>query len=524
VEFHQNRTAQTMTEAEALKEISDDQVDASLLGHVTAAFCRANAVLPLRAEEGCLVGAAAEPTGALPLHEVADQLGLGLRVLTAHRGAILAAINRLFSETESSGAQALVDDLKTEDLQSLATEWEKPRDLMELTEEGPVIRLLNSILFEAVRERASDIHVEPYERTVEVRFRIDGVLRRVLAPPKIIQESLISRIKIMASLDIAEKRLAQDGRIRLLVGGRDLDLRVSIIPTTYGERAVLRLLDRKQGILGFDQIGMAAGDIGVLEEMMNRPNGIVLVTGPTGSGKSTTLYAGLNRLNSEVRNIITIEDPVEYQLPGVGQIHVNPKIGLTFAQGLRSILRQDPDVIMVGEIRDSETAEIAINASLTGHLVLSTLHTNSAAGAVTRLLDMGIEPFLVASSLTAVLGQRLVRRICTDCREPVIPPPEIARYFGGASVPEQIYRGAGCASCRQTGYLGRTGIFELLRISPEVRRLILNRADTPEIEETAAAQGFAVMFEDGLKKVARGETTLAEVLRVAHVNHADLSL
>jgi len=317
----------------------------------------------------------------------------------------------------TGSAQEVVMELEGEDLSTIATELNEPRDLLDLTDEAPVIRLLNSILFQAVKERASDIHIEPYEREVDVRFRIDGILYKILTPPKVVQEAIISRVKIMAGLNIAEKRLPQDGRIRVIVAGRDVDIRVSLIPTFYGERVVLRLLDKKKGLISLEDMGLSVSGVKAMERLLSRNNGIILVTGPTGSGKSTTLYAALNCLNSPDKNIITIEDPIEYQLKGVGQIQVNPKIDLTFANGLRSILRQDPDIIMVGEIRDALTAEIAIQASLTGHLVLSTLHTNDSSTAVTRLIDMGIEPFLVASSLSAILAQRLVRVICPHCRE-----------------------------------------------------------------------------------------------------------
>jgi general secretion pathway protein E len=404
-----------------------------------------------------------------------------------------------------------------EDLSAVATEFEKPRDILGLTEEAPIIRLLNAILQQAVKERASDIHIEPYERELDVRMRVDGILHRVLAPPKIIQDALISRVKIMADLDIAEKRLPQDGRIRLLIGGRDIDIRVSIIPTTHGERAVMRLLDRKQGLIGFEEVGLDRKDGSRIEELLKRTNGIILVTGPTGSGKTTTLYAALNRVHTEEKNIITVEDPVEYQLKGVGQIQVNPKIGLTFASGLRSILRQDPDVIMVGEIRDVETAEIAIQASLTGHLVLSTLHTNDAPSAIVRLIDMGVEPFLVASSLMGVLAQRLVRVICPFCKESY-EPSEIERsYFGSpftSAPPLLLYRGKGCDRCIGKGYLGRTGIFELLTVDETIRHLITGRSDSQTIKNAASSSGMQTLRTDGFRKAAEGTTTLEEVLRV----------
>jgi len=513
-----------MKQKNTITEILDEQVDESLLAHVTAEFCRANSIFLMRAEEGELIGAVASDEGLLPLHELAESMDLSYKAVYASSGVILGAINRFYSEAETAGAQSLVDELKTEDLQSLATEWKKPRDLMELADEGPIIKLLNSILLEAVKERASDIHVEPYEKTLEIRFRVDGILRNVLSPPKVVQDSLVSRIKIMAALDIAEKRLAQDGRIRILIGGRDIDLRVSVIPTSFGERAVLRLLDRRHGILGFDQLGMNIYDISKMESVLQEPNGILLVTGPTGSGKSTTLYAALNHLNSEERNIITIEDPVEFQLSGIGQIQVAPKIGLTFSSGLRSILRQDPDVIMVGEIRDGETAEIAIHASMTGHLVLSTLHTNSAAGAVTRLLDMGIEPFLAASSISAILAQRLVRVLCPDCKVEIDPPLELLRFFADSNLPEKLFKGEGCERCKGIGYLGRAGLYEFMMVTPDIRRHILSNSDVQTIEHEAVTQGMVTMFEDGMKKVTSGITTFEEILRVTQAKNAGISL
>jgi general secretion pathway protein E len=415
-----------------------------------------------------------------------------------------------------------MDTITGEDLSSVATEFEAPKDLLELTEEAPIIKLLNAVLLQAVKERASDIHFEPYEKELDIRLRIDGVLHKVLSPPKIIQDALISRIKIMSRLDIAEKRLPQDGRIRLLLGGRDIDIRVSVIPTSHGERAVLRLLDRKQGLLGLWEVGFSKDDAKTLEEHLQRPNGIILVTGPTGSGKTTTLYAALNRIHTEEKNIITVEDPIEYQLKGVGQIQVNPKIGLTFASGLRSILRQDPDVIMVGEIRDLQTAEIAMQASLTGHLVLSTLHTNDAPSALVRLIDMGIEPFLVASSLTVVFAQRLVRTICPHCKVSYKPSDVELSYF--SDLPEFLYRGKGCEKCKQMGYLGRSGIFELLAIDNVIRPMITEKIDSQSIKNYAVSNGMKTLRQDGIEKVISGITTLEEVLRVTQKDYADISI
>ncbi|GFE57260.1 type II secretion system ATPase GspE [Geobacter sp. AOG1] len=500
-------------------EIDDSQVDTALLGKLPLAFARANLLLPLREEEGRLLVAIGDPANLLPLDELRGLFAIQPAAVLVPRQVLLDAINRLYSRLSGS-AQEVVEELQGEDLSTIATELAEPKDLLDLADEAPVIRLLNSILFQAVKERASDIHIEPYERELEVRFRIDGILYKMLAPPKVVQEALISRVKIMASLNIAEKRLPQDGRIRVIVAGRDVDIRVSIIPTFFGERVVLRLLDKQKGIISLSHLGFTDAAVQGFERFLKRTSGIILVTGPTGSGKSTTLYAALNYLNSPEKNIITIEDPVEYQLKGVGQIQVNPKIDLTFASGLRSILRQDPDIIMVGEIRDAETAEIAMQASLTGHLVLSTLHTNDSATAVSRLIDMGIEPFMVASSLAAVMAQRLVRKICPYCRESYTPD----RQYQGVELPPTLYRGKGCDHCFGIGMTGRVGIYESLPVDAELCSMIIRRCSAGEIKEYAIGKGMKTLRDDGMAKVAAGITTIEEVLRVTQEDYADLSL
>jgi general secretion pathway protein E len=493
-------------------EIRDDDIDISLLREIPLQFLKNNLLLPLRRENGCLVAATGDERSDLALLDFARRYGLRPLSVRTSPGVIIDAINRFYSQIGT--AEEVMEDISGDDLSAVATEFESPRDILELTEEAPIIRLINALLQQAVKEKASDIHIEPYEKEIDVRFRVDGILHKVLSPPKIIQDALISRVKVMANLDIAEKRLPQDGRIRILIGGRDIDIRVSIVPTTYGERAVLRLLDRRQGLMGLHDLGLSEPYEEGFRHLLNRTNGIILVTGPTGSGKTTTLYAALNNLNRIEKNIITVEDPVEYQLTGVGQIQVNPRIGLTFASGLRSILRQDPDVIMVGEIRDLETAEIAIQASLTGHLVLSTLHTNDAASTLARLLDMGVEPYLVASSLTGVLAQRLVRVICPYCRIGYRPTAAEIAYLDGEI--EHLYRGSGCERCRNSGYLGRTGIFELLIIDADVRGMIVSRTDSKTIREYAISRGMQTLFMDGISKVKQGITTLEEILRVIH--------
>jgi general secretion pathway protein E len=493
---------------ETIETIKDEDIDATLAKDIPLAYAKGNMIMPLRREDGCLVAAVADDKGILALRDLSQHFGLKPLPMGVAPEVIMGAINRFYGQIGS--AEEVMGNIAGEDLSSVATEFERPRDILELTEEAPIIRLLNAILQQAVKERASDIHLEPYEKELDVRMRVDGILHKVLSPPKIIQDALISRVKIMANLDIGEKRLPQDGRIRLLIGGRDIDIRVSIVPTTFGERAVLRLLDRKQGLLGLWEVGLNKEDEARLEELLQRTNGILLVTGPTGSGKTTTLYAALHRVHTGEKNIITIEDPVEYQLKGIGQIHVNPKIGLTFASGLRSILRQDPDVIMVGEIRDFETAEIAIQASLTGHLVLSTLHTNDAASAITRLVDMGVEPFLVASSLVGVLAQRLVRMVCPDCKRSYEPMEEEAKYVSCSA----LYRGRGCDRCNGKGYLGRFGIFELLIIDDDIRQKIAEKSDSQAIKNLAVTKGMKTLRTDGFEKAIQGIATVEEVLRV----------
>jgi general secretion pathway protein E len=494
-------------------ELNKADIDVTLLKEVPLSFAKRNQVLPLYMKDNILYGAVSGNNGRFALREIASRKGMGVKAILMDGEDLIAEINRLYGQIGS--AEEVMETISGEDLSTVATEFESPRDLLELTNEAPIIRLLNALLQQAVKERASDIHIEPYEKEIDVRMRVDGILRTVLRPPKIIQDALISRVKIMSNLDIAEKRLPQDGRIRILIGGKDIDVRVSAIPTVHGERAVLRLLDRKQGVIGLHEVGLDEKDRATLEEMLKKSSGILLVTGPTGSGKTTTLYAALNRTHSDEKNIITVEDPVEYQLRGVGQIQVNPKIGLTFASGLRSIVRQDPDVIMVGEIRDTETAEIAIQASLTGHLVLSTLHTNDAPSAISRLVDMEVEPFLVASSLIGIIAQRLVRIICPHCRVVVQPSEQERDFFSEMNVrPEKLSKGKGCNFCNQTGYFGRTGLFEFLKVDSAIRPLITEGVDAHAIRDVALSKGLRTLRMDGLRKVLKGITSLEEVLRV----------
>lgn len=419
-------------------------------------------------------------------------------------------------QTDSSGAMDMVEGLGDEmDLASLADSVPETEDLLEQEDDAPIIRLINALLTEAVKDNASDIHIETYEKRLLVRFRVDGVLREVVQPKRALAPLLISRIKVMAKLDIAEKRVPQDGRISLRIGGREVDVRVSTMPSNHGERIVMRLLDKQAGRLNVRQLAMSPPDLNNLLTAIQKPHGIILVTGPTGSGKTTTLYASLSELNDASRNILTVEDPIEYSLPGVGQTQVNTKVEMTFAKGLRAILRQDPDVVMIGEIRDLETVEIAIQASLTGHMVLSTLHTNTAVGAVTRLQDMGVEPFLLSSSLVAVLAQRLVRVLCEDCKQPAVADASECELLG-ADVQQAptIYHAKGCDSCNQLGYRGRQGIYEVVPIDEKMKSLIHERSGEQELEAHARTLSTSI-HQDGIRKVLLGSTTIEELLRVA---------
>ncbi|MEM7467916.1 MAG: type II secretion system ATPase GspE [Pseudomonadota bacterium] len=417
-------------------------------------------------------------------------------------------------ERGSEGTEKMMADIGAEiDLDELAAELNEPADLLESADDAPIIRLLNGLLAEAIRENASDIHIEPFEDTLAVRLRVDGVLREVMQPPAVIGPLIASRIKVMAKLDIAEKRLPQDGRISLRVANRPVDVRVSTMPSGHGERVVLRLLDKQAGRLELEQIGMDPETTKTLDHVIHRPHGIFLVTGPTGSGKTTTLYASLTRLNDKSRNIMTVEDPIEYFIDGIAQTQVNTKVDMSFARGLRAILRQDPDVVMVGEIRDLETAQIAIQASLTGHMVFSTLHTNSAVGAITRLRDMGAEPFLLASSMVGVLAQRLVRVLCPECRIEKPLDANLAERLGIEDKNTTVYAAVGCPNCHQTGFRGRTAIYELITFDDTLRELIHDGASETKLE-SYARETSASILQNGTEAVLRGITTPEELLRV----------
>jgi general secretion pathway protein E len=466
---------------------------------VPFAFAKANRVLPAAERDGRLVLWVTNSTPPVAIGEVRRALGREVEPQIVPQEEFDAALRAAYSDPHSQAA-SIVDEVQDEaDLGRLMQDLPEVEDLLEARHDAPIIRMLNALLSQAVNEGASDVHVEPFENYSVVRYRLDGVLRDIVRPRRALHAALVSRIKIMANLDIAEKRLPQDGRILLRLGGRPVDVRVSTLPTGHGERVVLRLLDKERGRLEPESLGMSREMLGKFDRLVTQPHGIVLVTGPTGSGKTTTLYAMLSRLDAGKTNIMTVEDPIEYDLPGVGQTQVNARIDMSFARALRAILRQDPDVIMIGEIRDQETAQIAVQASLTGHLVLATLHTNDSVSAITRLLDMGIEPFLLSSSMLGIQAQRLVRKLCPDCRR---------QDAGGKWHP------VGCPKCSQVGYLGRTGIYELLEIDEPLRAAIHNRDSEQKIRELAIAGGFRPLSDDGQRWVKSGVTSEEELLRV----------
>lgn len=486
------------------------------IASINPGFFRQARMCPLAMQDGQLSVAMADPGDFYVREAVEKATGLRLSVRLARERDILEALNTYYADaaaTQERGPGGEVGEVEY-----LEEDQEDVEHLRDLASEAPVIRLANMLIARALEQRASDIHIEPFEKELRVRYRIDGILHDVDAPPRKLQAALISRVKLMAKLNIAERRLPQDGRIKLRMLGREIDLRVSTLPTLYGESVVLRILDRSSIVVSLDSLGFPADTLQAFDKLINRPYGMILVTGPTGSGKTTSLYGALDKINSPEKKIITIEDPVEYQLHGVNQIHVKPQIGLTFANGLRSIVRQDPDVIMVGEIRDYETAEIAVQAALTGHLVFSTLHTNDAAGAVSRLLEMGVEDYLLASSVLGIMAQRLVRTLCQHCRRPVEAAVQLAdngaSTNGLGEIPTAVYEARGCEECAMTGYRGRSGIFELLVMNEGVRQLVLKRSSADVIKNYAVSQGMRTLREDGWRKVREGTTTVAEVLRV----------
>jgi type IV pilus assembly protein PilB len=502
-------------------DLSTVEIDSDVVKVIPQHIAQRHKVLAISKTKRKLRLAIADPLNVVALDDVRLVTGLEIEAVVAAEDEILAGISRFYVGNESleeAMRQAVNIDLEATETREEDISIEALRTL---TEEAPVVRLVNLIISQAISDGASDIHIEPHRRALHVRYRIDGVLHDVMTPPKAVQHAMVSRIKIMANVDIAERRLPQDGRIHVVIESKEYDLRVSTLPTAFGEKVVMRILDQSTAKTGLNKLGFTVAMLETWEEMASKPYGMILVSGPTGSGKTTTLYATLHKINSLEKNIMTVEDPVEYQLGRVNQVQVNPKAGLTFASGLRSFLRQDPDIIMVGEIRDRDTAEIAIQASLTGHLVLSTIHTNDAPSATTRLMDMGIEPFLITSSVTAVLAQRLARTICAHCKESYVPPVEALHRLGlQPESGEEIvfYRGKGCDRCKGSGYKGRTGIFELLVMSEPIRELVLKGASANEIRVQGVSEGMKTLREDGILKVLEGATTVDELLRVVFVD------
>ncbi|HVH30440.1 MAG TPA: type IV-A pilus assembly ATPase PilB [bacterium] len=502
-------------------QLGSVEIDPEVVKAIPQHIAHRHKVLAIEKTKRKIKLAIADPLNVVALDDVRLVTGLELEQVVAAEEDIMAAINRYYTggvDLDEAMRQAVTTDV---DIAEEKGEDLSVQELRTLTEEAPVVRLVNLIISQAIGDGASDIHMEPHRRSVQVRYRVDGLLHDVMTPPKRLQSAIVSRIKIMANLDIAERRVPQDGRIHVVIENKEYDLRVSTLPTVFGEKVVMRILDQSSTRLGLNKLGFTPATLEVWEGMAAKPYGMILVSGPTGSGKTTTLYSTLYKINTTDKNIVTVEDPVEYQLPRVNQVQVNPKAGLTFANGLRSFLRQDPDIIMVGEIRDKETAEIAIQASLTGHLVLSTIHTNDAPSATTRLVDMGVEPFLISSSVLGVLAQRLARTVCTNCREAYAPPVEALHRLG--LKPEQgeeilFYRGKGCDRCKGSGYKGRYGIFELMPMSESIREQVLKGASADQIRQQAIAEGMKTLADDGILKVLEGATTIDELLRVVYVD------
>jgi type IV pilus assembly protein PilB len=500
-------------------DLSEVVIPPAVLELVPESIARENVVLPMAEEDGAVKVILGDPLDYDTQEKLRFILNREVRVALAPRENILEAINRYYGQTEGESADSMLQEFTDTAIDFTETEQQARAEEEALDEAAaPIVRLVNLIISEAVQLRASDIHIEPFEDRVRVRYRIDGVLVERDSPPRRLLGAILSRLKIMAKMDIAERRRPQDGRIKVTLGTKELDLRVSVLPTNHGQSVVMRILDKDSIRVSLRQLGMSDDVFRTFQGLIRRPNGIILVTGPTGSGKTTTLYAALNELNRPDRKIITAEDPVEYYLPGINQVEVRHAIGLDFARIIRSMLRQAPNIILVGEMRDQETAEMGIQASLTGHLVFSTLHTNDAPGAVTRLVDMGVPPYLVASSVIAVVAQRLVRVVCTKCKQPYTPsegqleaagiPPEVAAKA-------HFMRGKGCGNCQKTGYRGRMGIYELMLMTSKVRELAFARTSTQEIRKAAIAQGMRTLYQDGILKALKGQTTLEEVFRVA---------
>jgi len=492
-------------------DLNNYLVDAGIIKLIPESIARKHKVIPTFKIGDTLTVAMADPKDVMAIDDLARRSKCEIEPVLATESAILGAIDQYYGVTGS--VDEVIKDIDKEKKEEKVSAELDSKKLAEMAEEAPVIKLVNLIIMQAVKDRASDIHIEPEEDVLKVRFRVDGVLHEMFSPPKHLESALLSRVKILSKIDISEKRKPQDGRFNIKVENRNVDLRISTFPTIYGENIVIRILDKGTVLVDLDKLGFSKDTKKQFEALIKRPHGIILVTGPTGSGKTTTLYSALTTIDSEEKNIITVEDPVEYHLGRIRQSQINPKAGLTFASGLRSILRQDPDIIMVGEIRDKETAEIAVQAALTGHLVFSTLHTNDASGALTRLVDMGVEPFLISSSVIGILAQRLVRVTCERCKQYYKPSEEVLKGLGIIDQVKELFRGKGCKYCRDTGYKGRIGIFELLVIDEEIKKLIVNKASNDVIKKKAIETGMKTLRDDGLDKAVKGVTTADEIIK-----------
>jgi len=505
---------------EYLAEINTADVPKQFIENVPPVYAQHHYLIGIKRnqEDGEITVVLSRPFDTEAVDNVSRLTKSSVNIALATRTAITAAIDVAY-EQKSTVIDEVAEELDAQNLDQLVDEVATADDLLDVVNRPPVIRLVNDILFRALQLRASDIHVHPYEGKIQIRYRIDGILYDTLSLNRNVLSLVVSRIKVMAGMDIAERRMPQDGRCSVRLGNREIDLRVSTVPTSYGERCVLRLLDKSTGLFSLTELGMWEDDLKIFDSLLDRSHGVIFVTGPTGSGKSTTLYAALNRMNAVQKNIITIEDPIEYQLEGISQMQVATRKGMTFVTALRHVLRQDPDVIMVGEVRDEETARMAIQSSLTGHLVFSTLHTNDSAGAISRLLDLGVEPYLVSSSLIAVLAQRLVRKICPECKERYEPAEHELRELGiGDKGSSEFYVGAGCSKCFNTGYKGRTGIYELMMLDEQIREMVNVRHTAGVIKQKAIEKGLQTLRMDGARKVIAGATTIAEVLRVTQAD------
>jgi len=538
--FTEDRVLKLFAEAlgcEYLSEITPKAVPVEFVEAVPAAYAQHHYLIGIKTDDGETVEreegessdrqtelavVLSKPLDANALDNVSKMTGLPVRLAISTRAAITSVIDVAY-EQRTTVIEEVAEELDSQNLDQLVDEVAASDDLLDVVNRPPVIRLVNDILFRALQLRASDIHVHPYEAKIQIRYRIDGILYDTLSLNRNVLPLIISRIKVMAGMDIAERRLPQDGRCSVRLGQREVDLRISTVPTSYGERSVLRLLDKSTALFGLNELGLSKDDLNKFDSLLTHSHGVIFVTGPTGSGKSTTLYACLNRINSAEKNVMTIEDPIEYQLEGISQMQVASKKGVTFANALRHVLRQDPDVIMIGEVRDIETARMAIQSSLTGHLVFSTLHTNDAAGALTRLLDLGLEPYLVSSSLIAVIAQRLVRKVCPDCRKAIEPDPHELRELGIGSSDlahngGKFYVGQGCERCFQTGFRGRTGVYEVMLINEEIQNLVYKRETAGTIKKVALEAGMQTLRMDAARKVLAGVTTISEVLRVTQAD------